>query len=288
MPLGFLLQWVTEIIMRGFSSIMKNTTKRILGATVILMVIIAVIAGVNFTLQQQDSSQQAASVSTSKASAAKASRTHAKAVSEKRAASHSAAVSSAAKNINSATASTETALIQDSTFADNLKNALSANSDVKKKVAVQSILVNGSIATVTFKDNTSLQDLSAYLNTYAQAATLALQATKDTSVKTVRIARQLASNNGSQFGVATSWTGYQLTHGLTLSANQIDYVTFINAASRYQFAESAIYNSFDTTTKNKFKNLVAGGLAKPDNNFTTWFASSITTTNATSSSSSKK
>ncbi|WP_373762352.1 hypothetical protein [Weissella soli] len=261
--------------------------KRILGATVILIAIIAVIASVNFTMQQQHS-QQAASVATSKARAAKASRKHAKSVSEKRAASHSAAVASAAKNINSATASTKSALIQDSTFTENLESALLTNTTIKKKVTIQSILVNGSIATVTFKDNTALQDLSAYLNTYAQAATLALQATKDTPVKTIRIARQLAGNNGSQFGVATSWSGDQLKHGLTLSADQIDYVTFINAASRYQFAESAIYNSFDTTTKNKFKNLVAGGLAKTDNNFTTWFASSITTTNSTSSSSSKK
>ncbi len=55
--------------------------KRILGATVILIAIIAVIASVNFTMQQQHS-QRAASVATSKARAAKASRKHVESVSE--------------------------------------------------------------------------------------------------------------------------------------------------------------------------------------------------------------
>ncbi|MCM0583455.1 hypothetical protein H9L19_05905 [Weissella diestrammenae] len=248
---------------------MFRTYKRFFITAIATIGVILILIGANFVIDHHTSNRtqnaqhqqnKRAQSTTSRTSSAKD--------------SSAAEVSAANDNPNSVAASTDKKVVQKSNYSAQVQKMLTNN---KLDIKVQTILLKDQTVTIIFQDDTKQKDLSNYLDTYAKAGTLALQAalhnnTED--VKTVRIARQVALQNGSQFAIASLWQDDQLKSAADLDASKISASEFSMKATRYSLG-GAIWSSFNQEQKNAYKNHISGGNGDDNQDFNTWLSSSI-------------
>lgn len=185
------------------------------------------------------------------------------------------AVSEAAKDpdASSVAASTSKQIIQKNDFSNIFIKQINAE---KLSIKVQTILLKDQTATIILQDNVKQKDISTYLNNYAKTVAIALKVADQNSnheINTIKIARQISLKNGSQFGIATLWTGDQFKNNANLKIKDTTADNLIPNSSRYEFSGS-IWSNFDQKQKNVYTNHITSGQAEDNADFNTWFDNS--------------
>ncbi|KRN75557.1 hypothetical protein IV73_GL000041 [Weissella kandleri] len=244
---------------------MKNTKRT--GITLIaILVVIGAIAlfGQHIAAQRQHQAQQTSKAASQRSNSQKAASSSSK----------KAAIASAINdpNATAVASSTSQTLIQNTNYSDKLQQMLTTN---KIDIRLQTILIKDETATVIFQDNQKQDDTQTYLNSYAKATAVALAATTNQTdkISTVRVARQLSLKNGSQFGVATLWTGDQLANHQQENIKDVTADHLLAQASRYAL-NGSIWDSLSQPQKNAYQSHITGGQNADNDDFNTWINNS--------------
>ena len=167
-----------------------------------------------------------------------------------------------------ATSSSKVAAKSSSAKAFDVKAILKENK--LAPTVLSSEMSNGTVK-VVLQDDTK-QDFDTYTNAYASATvTLVQAAAKAGNIQNVCIARQVKLQDGTEYAVASFWTGDQLKNAASLGdAKQANMKDTLLASSRYYIGGS-VWATFSQQQKNDYTNHQQGGQQQDENqDFTNW------------------
>lgn len=249
---------------------MRKHGKRIIISISALVLVIAILAFTSLAIKHQNdvNHQDQITVEAKKKSSIKVKK-------EKQKKQEDRAISEAVKDPDASSIATSTSkqTIQKNNFSNIFIKQLTSE---KLPVKVQTILIKDQTATIILQDNLKQKDIKTYLDNYAKTVAIALKVAdqnSDNEITTIKIARQISLKNGSQFGIATLWTGDQLKNNINLKVEDATADNLIPNASRYEFSGS-IWSNFDQKQKNVYTNHITSGKADDNNEFNTWFDNS--------------
>lgn len=245
---------------------MRKNKKRIIISISALVIVIAILSFTSLAIKHQNDVKRQDHIT---AQAKK------KSIQAKKEKQENIAISEAAKDPDASSIATSTSkqTIQKNNFSNVFIKQLNSE---KLPVKIQTILLKDQTATIILQDNIKQKDIKAYLDNYAKTVAIALKAAdqnSDHEITTIKIARQISLKNGSQFGIATLWTGDQFKNNVNLNIDDTTSDNLIPNASRYEFSGS-IWSNFDQKQKNVYTNHITSGQADENNEFDTWFDNS--------------